>query len=834
METGGHIGELVAVGAALLFLSVATMIVTRKIRFPFPVALVVVGIVLAEAAAVGPAWLAPLSRYELSPTVVLFAFMPTLVFESAFNFDSRQLRQNILPVLTLAVPGVLVSTIVSGVVIWWATGIDVAAALLLGSILSATDTGAVTAILRQSGAPKRLVVLMEGESLFNDAIAIVLARVLVGALLVGGVTASAVSTSALDFLLVFFGGIAVGWAAALVTGEILGRIDNDPFIEITLTTVLAYVSFLIAEELFQVSGVMATVTAGLMMGGWGRTKISPEVAGYLDHFWDYMVWLVNALIFLMVGLHVDLGAVGGAFGLLAWGVVAMMVGRAAAIYGLVPLIGEFPGAEPVSRRYQSAMIWGGLRGGIALAIALSLTTVAYRELFVAVTTGAVLFSLLVQGLTVEDIVTWLKLDRPPLSDRFARVEAKLSAKSRSLERLPELQEGGLFSARIAESVQDRLARGLKSVQDELDGMRDRELDRDEELRLLFLNRFGSEKTLYYDMFAKGHLSERAYRDLAHSIDLQAESIRHRGTLPRYTIHPPREEQRGAAILRIWDRIPLLSWIAERMRTARTARDYEEVWGRHQGSSRVLRELASLARAGAIREDTIDTVQSYYERWNQAARRRLDMTAEQFPEFVAAMQERLAERLVLHAEREVIEAAVRAGTIPLAVAEPILEELASEIRQTRGRATGQLRVDPSELLRKVPFFHTLPAEEFSEVAARLKRRITPADQTIIEQGERTDSMYLIARGVVRVSRTLDGEEREVATLFAGDFFGEMALLHGARRTATCHSVTPCALYELRREDFDAVRAACPGIRESLEVVERERRHELAEMAARTAE
>lgn len=816
--------ELVAAVAAFLLIAAGTLALTKRIRLPFTVALVLLGIGIAELAGYGPPALEALTRYELSPELILFVFLPTLIFESALNLDARQLRRNMTPVLMLAVPGLLLSTTVIGTLVWWLTPFDFLPSLLLGSILSATDPVAVIALFRQLGAPQRLTVLVEGESLFNDATAIVVSRIIVAVLAAGTVGTELLVDGVIGFVVVFFGGVAVGWLAALLTGWLLGKVHDDPLIEITLTTVLAYSAFLLAEEVFHVSGVMAVVAAGIILGGWGRSKISPAVLGYLEHFWEYLVFVANALIFLMVGMRVDLAGLAGSLGPLAVVIVAMMVSRALVVYGLVPLNRRL-GSEPVSRGYQTVMVWGGLRGAIALALVMSLGDAPWADAFVTLVTGAVLFTLVVQGLTMEPLVRRLGLDQPPLADRFARVEGRRAAKQTSLERIPSLQSSGLFSARIAGRLRSELEEDLAGVDAELERLKEDELEPDDERRLLFLRSFQGELRHYYDMFAQGHLSEGAYRDLAHSVGLQVEAMRHEGRLPEYTIRPPEDRTYRDEVQRALELTPGLGGVAETVRTRRAARDYEVSWGRHLAGGRVLEDLDELARAGSLGEAVTADVRRQYTDWHDDARERLDVVAELFPEFVRTMQERLADRLVAHAEREALERQVESGRVPEGVAAPELERLWRRIRGAGASPTEALHADPEELLRTVPIFAPVPSDKFDELAEVLEHQTIPAGTSIVRQDGKGDSMYLIARGVVRVSREDDGEERDLATLFAGDFFGEMALLTGEPRTATCRAVTPCVVYRLKRSDFDAVRAAHPSIQAALAETERERREQL---------
>jgi CPA1 family monovalent cation:H+ antiporter len=300
--------SLVGAFVGLLVIAAIVDAVAKRIKVPFSVALVVAGAFLAWWA---ERWsvLGPIGALDITPEAVFFVFLPTLIFQSAFHLDARALRANLVPTLVLAIPGLLISTGLIGAIMM-AAGPSVGVpltwpeALLLGSILSATDPVAVISLFSQLGAPKRLTILVEGESLFNDATAIVISRIILGVIAVGAFSSETLVSGATEFVLVFFGGLIVGATLALIAGLIIGRVRSDAFLEITATTVLAYLSFYVAEHNLHLSGVMAVVAAGVLIGGWGKTKISPSVAGYLEHFWDYVAGVANALIFLLVGLTV--------------------------------------------------------------------------------------------------------------------------------------------------------------------------------------------------------------------------------------------------------------------------------------------------------------------------------------------------------------------------------------------------------------------------------------------------------------------------------------------------------------------------------------------------
>lgn len=812
----------------LLLLAAAILALTKRLRLPYSVVLVLVGIGLAAMAAQsGDTW-PLLQQLAISPDLILYVFLPTLIFESSLNLDSRQLRQNIAPIATLAIPGLLISTTVIGFIVHWLTPIPLLPALLLGAILSATDPVAVMALFKQLGAPQRLGVLVEGESLFNDATSIVLARILIGVIAAGTLDSSTLGNGLLDFFILFFGGLLTGILLGGLTASLLGLVESDAFIEITLTTVLAYASFLLAEEVLGVSGVMATVGAGITLGGWGRMKISPSVRIYLEHFWEQMAFIANALIFLMLGLKVDLQALWNALDLLPWVIIAMLLARATIIYTLMPLVGRLPGSKPVGAAYQGLMFWGGLRGAIAIAIVLSLPHFEYAETFVALVMGAVLFTLLVQGLTIEPLMRWLKLNQLPLPDRLALLERDLIANNQATAQIEQLLSGGLFSAPLARRMQHQCHEAMQQAKREIQRLRQSELDESYEIAMLYLHALSEEKSFYDRMYANGHLSEGAYRELTVVLILQIDAIRFHGAFEH--IHSHRMRRRlEKGLYRLLEHTPRLAVFGERLRMKRIIRNYEEVWGHYQASGRVIRYLTELQQLESIPTEVLDEVRGHYRQWHHFARQQLDLVSESFPEMVGSMQERLGRRTILLAELEATTAQMENGLLPKGIAETQIGRLNHQLNRLRGETVEKLKLEPLQLLQKVPLFMTLSSEILNELVAMIHPHSIEAGSMIIEQGDSGDSLYLIARGVVRVTHHIDGEEQELGTLMAGDFFGEMALMHHENRTASIRTVSPCLLYELKGHDFDQFLQRQPQIAATLRETDAQRR-ELLEPAS----
>lgn len=799
----GSFVEFVILILLLLLTATLSLAASNRVHLPFPVVLVLVGILLAQLEMVSQP-LQELFLHDWFPPMLLLILLPTLIFAAAFKLDARQLGYTLLPILILAVPGLLLSITLMGIAIWYFTSLNLPNALLLGTILSATDPVAIIALFKRLNAPKRLIVLIEGESLFNNVAAIIATAIILPLVSVGHFPSDTLWQGVETFAWKFIGGIVVGWAVALIVGWLLQQLEKNTFIEISLTILLVYGTFLLAEEGLEVSGIMAVAVVGITLRSWEHSKISPLTHQYLRQFWKYLAQVAYAMIFLLTGLSLHL-TIWKPVGLVAIVIAAMLLSRAIVVYGLTTIMSWLPYQRPIHWRYSAVMYWGSLRGTIALAMVLTLDEFALADTFLDVVISAVLFTLLVQGLTLDKLVHWLKLDTPSLVDKLSHIEGKLKAQQRAFSRIPEFQQGGLFSARIAERQCRRCEENIRDTRNQFIHLQKLAGSAEEEQYLLFLRIFAQEKTLYDEMFAKGHLSERAYQKLIYSLELQTEAIRHEGQLPRFTLHFHWLERLQRTLLKFLENLPMTKRWARYWNALQTAKDYEEAWGRHQGNIHILAYLDELGQTESIRPQVVEKIRSHYRRWHDSARARIDNTTEQFAEFVATMQEQLAERLILHAEREAITEQAQAGFLAAGVAQTMLKNLDTQIYEQSGvkLAVAHLHLDPLQLLSKVPVFRNISPEEGKLIMNYLKTRMFPAREIILKPGDSNDSLYLIVHGVIRVSRLEPGYDKDVATLMAGDFFGEEALWQSISPTTTYRTVTPCSVYELCREDFEKV-------------------------------
>ncbi|MDQ6673667.1 MAG: cation:proton antiporter [Chloroflexota bacterium] len=366
-------------------------ILAWRIRLPYAVALVMGGVLVEETHL--------LVLPQLEPRVLLFVFLPPLLFDAAFRLDATTLRSLARPVLVLAVPGTIATAAIVGLALVLALHLPVTVALVFGSIVAATDPIAVVGVFRGMNAPSRLGVLIEGESLINDGVAITLYTAAIGLATSGNTDVpGAVGLFARQII----GGVAIGAILGVALSRLTAAID-DHLIEMTLSTALAYGSYLLAQ-FFDMSGALACVAAGLIHGSYGRqVGMSERTRRLLDDLWEYFGFLVNALVFLLVGFSASVANLVAAASPVLVSILAVLGARVLVVLGPPSMLPrQLHATSPAER---AVLIWGGLRGALTITLALALPMqMPDRQLLIAMAFGVVLFSLLVQGVTLSPVI----------------------------------------------------------------------------------------------------------------------------------------------------------------------------------------------------------------------------------------------------------------------------------------------------------------------------------------------------------------------------------------------------------------------------------------------
>ncbi|HEY5489034.1 MAG TPA: sodium:proton antiporter [Candidatus Limnocylindrales bacterium] len=400
-STAGLVGLFVI----LVALATAAALLVRRIRIPYTVVLVLLGL--------GAAVLRPQLQVQVPPDLILAVFLPGLVFESGYRLDLTELRRTFGAVAVLAVPGVILTAAAMAGVLALATGLPPQLGFLVGAMLAATDPAAVIAAIRRMRAPTRLATLIEAESVFNDGSAIVIFAVALTGL-GGGLS---LFDAAIQLAFTVTVSAIVGILAGFIAARVITRID-DHLIELSITLVLAYGTYMLADAFHQ-SGIIATVTAAMVLGLYTRRgAMSERSLEAVDTVWEFAAFLLTALVFLLIGLVISVPDLVDALVPIGWGIVAILGARAIVVYGLVG--GASRLLRPPDRRipagWLNVMVAAGMRGAVSVALALSLPpTVPQRTLLVEITFGITLFTLIAQGLALGPIV---RRSLPPDTMRY--------------------------------------------------------------------------------------------------------------------------------------------------------------------------------------------------------------------------------------------------------------------------------------------------------------------------------------------------------------------------------------------------------------------------------
>jgi CPA1 family monovalent cation:H+ antiporter len=455
----------------LFCVATAVAIAVRRFSVPYTVALVVTGLGLGA--------LRLIEAPHLTKELLFAVFLPGLLFEAAFHLDFSRVRENAKTILALAVPGVaatigLTALLTTSIV--QALDVDptftLSYGLVFGAVIAATDPIAVVGLFRSLNVPARLSMLIEGESLLNDGTAIVFFS-----LILAFVTGDNPTTGSL--LAAFFrttvGGALIGIVVGAAASQVTKRID-EPTIEITLTVIAAYGSFVAAEQ-YHVSGVIATVAAGMVCGNYGRKYgMSPTTRMAVESFWEYVAFGLNSVVFLLIGLDVAFGSLAGFWSEILVAFAAVIVARIGVVFGVTTLLRRT--SERVPLTWSSVLAWGGIRGALSMVLALGLPRdLPHRDQLVTMTVGVVLASILLQGTTMAALLRRLGLVKTDSMARaYEHVRTQLRTSALALKEIDQMLERHTISARDASRLRQPYQERLDRARQQMDTFHTAESD----------------------------------------------------------------------------------------------------------------------------------------------------------------------------------------------------------------------------------------------------------------------------------------------------------------------------------------------------------------------
>jgi len=503
----------------LLLGAMVVALITRRLRIPYTVGLVVAGAVIGFLRHQG-ALPSGTGHFEVSQDFILLILLPPLLFDGAMNTPFKKLRENSGIISTMALLGTLGCILITSAAIKSATGWTWDLSLLLGAMVSPTDPVSVLAIFREQGVEKRLSTIVEGESLFNDGLVVVLYILLLRGLDSGWDQIS-LGSGILTFCHMIGVGALVGLSLGAFVNWLIERI-NEHLVEVLLSILLAYGSYLLAER-FHASGVIAVVFAGLMVGNVGRhTSMTPTAILSLGLTWEVITFIANSLAFIALGFAVDPQLVLENYDLVLLVWVASIAARALMTYSIGGIDQVIRGSYP--RSWLHVIHWGGLKGAVPVALALGVAKSSYltetAPRMQAVVAGVVMLSMLIQGTTVKPLLSWLKIVRPrEARRRWERHQARAIAVSTAIEELGDAAASTEVDPQRIQSLRDRLLSIRETIHQDLKQvLEDHPEFAAEQVRDVVIRLLHRQRTAVEDAYREGILSDEALRDVQGEID----------------------------------------------------------------------------------------------------------------------------------------------------------------------------------------------------------------------------------------------------------------------------------------------------------------------------
>ncbi|SOE46448.1 cation:proton antiporter [Orrella dioscoreae] len=817
-----EVGFLVFGLAGLLALVCFMPPLAGRLKLPYSVLLAIVGCALGYvvhvhdwAPRVVADFLDTLDLFEISSETFLMVFLPVLLFETALAMNVRRLLDDLGPILMMAIVAVVVCTVVVGFTLSTISQYGLVVCLLLGAIVATTDPVAVVGIFREVGAPKRLTTLVEGESLFNDAASIALYSVLL-AVLAGEGTLST-GAIAKDFLVTFLGGGVAGFVMGRLACGLFAWLRGWPTAEITLTLTLAYLSFFISEHYLGVSGVVATVIAGLVVGSSGRTRMSPTTFEQLSSFWEQFGFWANSLIFLFAAMLVPrLMADADLAEILLVVVVfgATLAARAIVVFGLLPLLQMLRIGQRVGYRYKSVMLWGGLRGAVSLALALAVTEqhavpAGDRQFVAVVVTGFVLATLFINGTTLRPLIGLLGLNKLSPMENTLRNQALVVA----LEDLQEHTEQLAKTEHIGAEAQAR----IRAVFDaSLAGVHDTQvaqLPEDRKVAVGLAMLAAREAEMFFDILKAQLVDWRMAEGLLARAERLGESVRANGLdgFEAALVRDLRYSRGFRLALEIYDRFGVQRWLAQSL-----AQRFSNLMSKRSVGQRLL-GFARTQVQPLLGKEATDRIVALHEQRLVLIENALQAMTLQYPSYAEWLQEaylgRVARELERMRYREMLEQFLISGEVYA----DLMEQLKARWRHIDKHPPLDMGLGADELIKAVPLFEGLSDEARQAIARLLKPRLVLPERPVILRNRHGEMMCFVASGAVKVALP-DGTFIELGS---GEFFGELALLSGEGVALSVTSLGYSRLLMLPARDFHALLERDPSLRERIEVVARQR-------------
>lgn len=684
-----------------LLLGSFLQLVSKRIHIPFTFLLVLAGVGLAfisnifvpnemvmgtDDLAAHLSFLHFIGNFSLSPDVVFYIFLPTLVFESAFNLRLSHLRQSIFAIANLSVLGLIFSMGIIAFSLHYIFGIPLEVTLLFGVIISATDPVAILAIFKEVGAPRRLRTIVEGESLFNDGTALVLFGILTTGLFLGEHRSFAFGFE--DFTMKVLGGLAFGAFMGFLFSRLIGAVRENQNVEMSLALILAHSTFLFAEHL-HLSGIIATVMAGVYLGNFGRHKISPNIIEIMDHFWDHMAFVVNVLVFFLIGISITQSSSGDFFlpSLIAF--VVVTIARFATVIPLLSLGNLFSSKkQKIPFSWQIVISHGGLKGALAVVMLLLLPhDFEYLAFFQAVTVSIIILFFLVNATTIKWLMKKLGLMRFSSVDTLEIEESHVLVSHFMGEHLQEMYKKRYVNQEVYELISKNYNKAEKKAIAKIHRLFGGDFTEKELLTILQKHCLGVEQKIFHQLFVSGEIPESTSVLLQQSVERQRERLHHgerqeEKKSKQSFVQQFREDQKKVEyFLSFLSRCPCAAKILESWRRRKVIQKHDRYRVRRISAWNVLKHLQELENNHLFQEgEILNVVRENYEKWHENAKEKQWDLEKHFPQYLNHHQFYLTKRNCFNIERSLIYDLYEKGIIPQKVLMELQRSLGSRLHR----------------------------------------------------------------------------------------------------------------------------------------------------------
>ena len=820
--------DLIVVLAILSGLFVAIALsepLASRLRLPVSVILAAVGIAIGAGAlwflatdvtdALNPVASAILAL-PISSEMFVYIFLPVLLFHLSLTLNLARLMDDWVPVLTLAVVAVVVATFVIGLALAPFTSLPLIACLLIGAIVSTTDPSAVVSIFRATPAPQRLARIVEGESLLNDAAAIALFSVFLTAV-AARETEPDIAAALLRLPWLILAGAGIGWLAGRVAVMLMGWLYHWPLAQVSVSFATPFATFLVADQLVGASGVVAVVAAGMAVNLGAPGKMTPHARAQLRDAWDLMAYWAGGLIFVLAALLVPRimqNVRPSDFGLILVTVVAAFAARAIILYLLLPLLTALRLSPRVSPPYRLAILWGGLRGAVTLALALAVTEnpaifVETKRQVGIIATGFVLFTLLVQGTTLRAVISRLGLDRLSPLDRALSDQVVAVALQEVRETVAETTRQLDLTPAIVREEAVRFGERLNSAVDSADEARDM-LDKDR-VTLGLVALAGHERDLILFALQDNLLSAPLAETLLTDADRLIEATRTMGRAGyraqgRRALQPSRGLRRAEWI---YSRLRITVWL-ERV----TADRFEFL----VAQSQTLKALAGFIERRIVRihgRRVAGLLQDLIKRRVEDTHRELEGLRTQFPGYAEKLERRLIRRLVLRQEETEYDQMTQDGVIGPELRMDLRSRSDPERAALSLRPRLDLRLQRIDIVSSFPLFSELNVDALEKLTSRMRTVYAKPGDVLMRKDDRPNRVWFIASGAVEAEQSAGHR----FLLGRGEMFGQLSVLTRKARRAKVTAISHTTLLELDENRFlDLLRRApalCAAVQASAE-------------------